>query len=73
MSIEFSDKPGEHDVGTIMKVVSVIGLDNLTDNVQGSYQNISSNNIPFWNDWHVHYFGSGSYHIFLCPLSDSVL
>jgi hypothetical protein len=50
MSIEFSDKPVEHDVGTIMEGALVIGLDNLTDNVQGSYQNISSDNIPLWND-----------------------
>jgi hypothetical protein len=49
MSIKFSDKPGEHDAGAIMEVAPMIGLDNLTDNVQGSYHNISSDNIPLWN------------------------
>jgi hypothetical protein len=33
----------------------------------------SSNNIPFWNDCSVHYLGFGSCHIFLCPLTNSVL
>jgi hypothetical protein len=50
MSIKFSDKPGEQDAGAIMAVALVIGLDNLTNNVQGSCHNISFDNIPFWND-----------------------
>jgi hypothetical protein len=73
MSIEFSNKPGKYDAGAIMEVASMIGLDNLTNNDQGSYQNISFDNISLWNDWPIHYFGSGSCHISLCPLSDSTL
>jgi hypothetical protein len=67
MSID--NKPGEHDAGTIMEGALVIGLDNFIDNVQG----INSDNIPLWNDWPIHYSDSGSCHVFLCPLSNSVL
>jgi len=73
MSIKFSDQPGEHNAGTIVEVAPVIGLNNLTDDVQGSYDNIISDNIPFWNDWPVDYLGFGNCHVFLCPLTNSVL
>jgi hypothetical protein len=51
----------------------VVGLDNLKDNIQRSYHNISFDYIPLWNDWPVGYSGYGSSHVFLCPLSDSTL
>jgi hypothetical protein len=56
-----------------VEVASVIGLDNLMDIIQGSDHNISSKNIPLWNDWPVHYLGFGSCHIFLYPLMNSAL
>lgn len=49
---------GEHNVGTVVEVAPVIGLDNLMDIIQESDHNISSNNIPLWNDCPVHYLGS---------------
>jgi len=50
MSIELSDQSGEYDAGAIVEVAPVIFLNNLTDNVKGSYHKISLNYIPFWND-----------------------
>ncbi len=73
MSIELSDQSSEYDVGAIVKVAPVICLKNLTDNIQMSYQNISPDYIPFWNDQSVGNFDSGSCNAFLCPLLNSAL
>jgi hypothetical protein len=73
MSIKFSGQSGEHNAGAVVEVALVIGMDNLMDIIQGVDHNISSNNIPLWNDWPLHYLGSRSYHIFLCPLTNFAL
>jgi hypothetical protein len=73
MSIELFDLSGEYDAGAIVEVAPVICLKNLTDNIQGSYQNINPNYIPFWNDWSVCNFGSRRCNAFLCPLSNFAL
>jgi hypothetical protein len=73
MNIELFDQSGEYDAGAIVEVAPIICLENLTDNVQGSYQNVSPNYILFWNDRSVGNFGSRSCIAFLYPLSDSVL
>jgi hypothetical protein len=58
MSIKLSDQSGEHNAGAVVEVALVIGLDNLMDIIQVSDHNISSNNIPLWNDCLVRYLGS---------------
>jgi hypothetical protein len=73
MSIKLSDQSIENKTCTVVKVALVIGLDNLMDTIQRSHHNIRLNNIVLCNYWLVHYLGSGSYHITLCPLSDSTL
>jgi len=56
-----------------VEVAPVICLNNLTNNVQGSYHNISPDYILLWNDWHVGNFGSGSSIALLYPLLNSAL
>jgi hypothetical protein len=56
-----------------VEVAPIICLKNLINKVQGSYQNVSPYYIPFWNDWFVGNFASGSYIAFLCPILDSAL
>jgi hypothetical protein len=73
MCIELLDQSGEHNAGIVVEVSLVIGLDHLMDTIQWRNHNICSNNIPIWNDRPIHNLGFRSYHIFLCPLSDSAL
>jgi hypothetical protein len=50
MNIELSDQSSEYDAGTIVEVAPIICMKNLINNIQGSYQNVSPDYIPFWND-----------------------
>jgi hypothetical protein len=50
MCIEVSDQPSEHDAGTIIEAAPVICLNDVIDNIKVSYQNISPDYIPLWNN-----------------------
>jgi len=50
MSVELSDQFGEYDAGAIVEVALIICLYDLTNNIKGSYQNITPDYIPLWND-----------------------
>jgi hypothetical protein len=51
----------------------MICLDDLVDAIQWRNQEISANDIPFWNDCPIHNSGSKLCHILLGSLLDSPL
>jgi len=73
MGIELPDQPGEHYAGVVVEVSPVIGLDDLMNTIQWSNHNISTNEIPLWNDCPVHNSGSKGCNIFFCPLTNTAL
>jgi hypothetical protein len=57
IGIELPDQPREPNAGVVVEVSPVIGLDDLMNTIQLSNHNISTNDIPLWNDYHVHNSG----------------
>jgi len=73
IGIKKSDQSGEDYTGVVVEVAPMICLDELINAIQWSNQEISANDIPFWNDCHVQNSISKSCHILLGSLSDSLL